>query len=286
MLLVWPDRLMTQPPPHRPRLPRPQNPRRQRRKRQRRAMPLSNRRLRWLQRSLRHLEWSYVTRFFGVAGLMFLLYWHPVRSRLIALLAAVRHEPTLPQPLPETAALFTGLQALGVVAIGHAEGNLTVTGDRTAAYWGHADPGNQRQNQGWCSDQGRGGGDPTLADRKCLERVQARLPQISQDFYRVGLDPATEPEGIINAVDLYNQAAPWVSRQFPQKYVLARRLGKTGEQALVWARVEAFRRDGQIDASGLIGICEREERPVTDWQCVAQDQQRRIRAIARVLAQG
>lgn len=193
------------------------------------------------------------------------------------------NKPELPQPLPETAELFTDLQALGVVAIGYAEGNLTVTGDRTAAYWGHADPGNFRQNQGWCSDQGRGGGDPDLADRKCLERVQAQLPQITADFYHAGLDPAAEPEGLLNAVDLYNQAAPWVSRQFPKKYALARKLGKTEEVALVWARVEAFRREGRIDASGLIGICRREARPVTDWQCVAQDQRRRIQAIAQVL---
>ncbi|NEO88408.1 MAG: M23 family metallopeptidase [Spirulina sp. SIO3F2] len=85
-------------------------------------------------------------------------------------------------------------------------------------------------------------------------------------------------------VDLYNQASPWVSRQFPAKYAQAQQTGKTGETAIVWARVEAFRRKGKIDASGLIGICRRERRPVSDWDCVAQDQRRRARAIARVLA--
>lgn len=188
-----------------------------------------------------------------------------------------------PVNLTEVQTLFADVEALGVIAIGHAEGNLTVTGDRTAAYWGHADPANQRQNQGWCSAQGRGGGDPDLADQKCLEYAQARLPQIMTDFHRAGLDPVAERETLINTVDLYNQASPWVSRQFPAKYVKARRRGKTGEDALVWARVEAFRREGRIDASGLIGICRREERPVSDWDCVAQDQRRRIQAIARVL---
>lgn len=274
---------MPQPPSHQPRLPDPRPPRRRRRqRRQRRGVQPSEQ-----KRQLDGVQvLNLLVSLLGVVGLMLLLSWSPVRSPLIALLARLQSDSSLPQPLPETAALFTNLQAPGVVAIGHAEGNLTVTGDRTAAYWGHADPANQRQNQGWCSDQGRGGGDPALADRKCLERVQARLAQISQDFYQVGLDPAAEPEAMINAVDLYNQASPWVSRQFPQKYVLARELGRTGVEALVWARVEAFRREGRIDASGLIKICEREKRPVTDWQCVAQDQQRRIEAIARVLTQG
>ncbi|MGB0560590.1 MAG: hypothetical protein ACPGVO_02150, partial [Spirulinaceae cyanobacterium] len=232
----------------------------------------------------RVLNWSRTRSLLAALGFLLPLLWSTYF--LERLFFSPPDEPELPQPLPETEELFTDLQAVGVVAIGHAEGNLTLAGDRTAAYWGHADPGNFRQNQGWCSDQGRGGGDPALADRKCLERVQERLPQITADFYQAGLDPAAEPESMLNAVDLYNQASPWVSRQFPQKYALALEQGRTGEAALVWARVEAFRRQGKIDASGLIGICRREARLVTDWQCVAQDQRRRIQAISRVLGQG
>ncbi|NJO19080.1 MAG: M23 family metallopeptidase [Spirulinaceae cyanobacterium RM2_2_10] len=130
---------------------------------------------------------------------------------------------------------------------------------------------------------GRGGGDAALADRKCLERVQQRLNLLVQDFQNAGLTPDLHLEAFVNLVDLYNQASPWVSRQFAQKYVQARSQGKRGETAMVWARVEAFRRRGQIDASGLIGICRREQRPVSDWDCVAQDQRRRTQAIARVL---
>ncbi|MGB0562177.1 MAG: M23 family metallopeptidase [Spirulinaceae cyanobacterium] len=191
----------------------------------------------------------------------------------------------LPEPRLSSQELFASLEGLGVRAIGHAEGNLTVEGKQTQLYWGHTDPGNFRRNQGWCSDQGRGGGNPELADRKCLERVQQRLDLIFEDLKTAGLDPDQDRLAFVNMVDLYNQASPWVSRQFPSKYAEANKAGKTGETAIVWARVEAFRRNGRIDASGLIGICRRERRPVSDWDCVAQDQRRRARAIERVLQQ-
>lgn len=185
-------------------------------------------------------------------------------------------------PLPSED-LFASVEALGVRAIGHAEGNLTAEGKRTSLYWGHTDPGNFRRNQGWCSDQGRGGGNVDLADRKCLERVQARMELLVSDLQTAGIDPNRDAIAFVNIVDLYNQASPWVSRQFPAKYAQALKAGKTGETAIVWARVEAFRRRGRIDASGLIGICRRERRPVSDWDCVAHDQRRRAKAIARVL---
>ncbi|MDY6783177.1 MAG: M23 family metallopeptidase [Cyanobacteriota bacterium] len=194
--------------------------------------------------------------------------------------------PSPPPPLvaKKTGELFQSPQSLGARAIGHAEGNLTVSGKPTSLYYGHDDPGNFKRNQGWCSDQGRGGGDVVVADRKCLERMQQRLPLLAYDLRAASIDPEGETEVFLNAADLYNQASPWVSRQFPQKYAAARQQGKQGEDALVWARVEAFRRNGRIDASGLIGICRREKRGVSDWDCVAGDQRRRVKAIARVLS--
>ncbi|MGB0564232.1 MAG: hypothetical protein ACPGVO_20890 [Spirulinaceae cyanobacterium] len=208
----------------------------------------------------------------------------PLRSLWVAIsnLGGLTNELT---PLPPPQGLFDSLDSIGVVAIGHAEGNLTVTGEPKGGYWGHADPGNFRRNQGWCSDQGRGGGDVDLANQKCLERVQERLALIESDLQAAQLDPQTEPLVMLNIVDLYNQASPWVSRQFPKAYQAAQAQGMTGEQAMVWARVEAFRRRGKIDASGLIGICRREGRGVSDWDCVAADQRRRVRAIERVWQQ-
>ncbi len=193
--------------------------------------------------------------------------------------------PVSPPPSRDRYArdLFADLESAGVRAIGHAEGNLTPAGAKTSLYWGHPDPANFKPNQGWCSDQGRGGGDADLADRKCLERVQQRLSLLIKDFQNAGLTPDLHLEAFVNLADLYNQASPWVSRQFPKKYAEARAQGKRGEAAIVWARVEAFRRRGQIDASGLLSICRREQRPVSDWDCVAHDQRRRAQAIARVL---
>ncbi|NEO85518.1 MAG: M23 family metallopeptidase [Spirulina sp. SIO3F2] len=179
--------------------------------------------------------------------------------------------------------LFATLDSPGLRAIGYAEGTLTLEGKPTQAYWGHSDPGNFRRNQGWCSDQGRGGGNVELANQKCLERVQQRLELIKTDLQAAQLNPETQPLVLVNTVDLYNQASPWVSRQFPAAYRRARQQGLNGEQAIVWARVEAFRRRGKIDASGLIGICQREGRRVSDWDCVAADQRRRVQAISAVL---
>ncbi|NJL82666.1 MAG: hypothetical protein HC890_06375 [Chloroflexaceae bacterium] len=42
---------------------------------------------------------------------------------------------------------------------------------------------------------------------------------------------------------------------------------------------------GANRASGLLGICSRENRPITEWQCVYQDQRRRAEAIAHAIEQ-
>lgn len=210
----------------------------------------------------------------------------PMQSLWVAIPGAWGRLATRLQPLPPPRRdLFDSLESIGVLAIAHAEGNMTVSGKPTASYWGHSDPGNFRRNQGWCSDQGRGGGDVNRANQKCLKRVQQRLALIKTDLQAAQLDPDTQPLVLLNAVDLYNQASPWVSRQFPQAYHTAQAKGLAGEQAMVWARVEAFRRRGKIDASGLIGICRREGRRVSNWDCVAADQRRRVQAIARVWQQ-
>ncbi|MDY7014057.1 MAG: hypothetical protein SVX43_10770, partial [Cyanobacteriota bacterium] len=54
--------------------------------------------------------------------------------------------PTASPPSPpvsqKTSDLFQSPQSLGALAIGHAEGNLTVSGQPTPLYYGHDDPGN------------------------------------------------------------------------------------------------------------------------------------------------
>lgn len=193
----------------------------------------------------------------------------------------------------EAMSLFDDMDSLGVLAIGHAEGNFTVDGQKTDLYLGHTDPGNFKRNQGFCSDQGRGKGNVDLADQKCLQRAVNQLGRLNQSLKDVGIDPDKNLEVAINLSDLYNQASPWVSENFPRAYKAVIEAGYKGTEAIAVARTAAFIREGvapttdfknsRPDASGLLGICQRENRGLTPWQCVYQDQNRRANAIKAVL---
>ena len=194
----------------------------------------------------------------------------------------------------EAMSLFDDMDSLGVLAIGHAEGNFSVDGQKTDLYLGHTDPGNFKKNQGWCSDQGRGGGDVNRADKECLQRAVNQLGKLNKSLKDVGIDPNQNLEVAINLSDLYNQAAPWVSENFPRAYKAVVEAGYKGTEAIAVARAAAFIREGVTpstnflnsnpDASGLLGICQRENRGLTPWQCVYHDQNRRASAIKAVLS--
>lgn len=207
------------------------------------------------------------------------------------------------QALALYAQLYASHTALGVVAVGAAEGTYQVfvqNGELlvrpTAAYYGHIDPGNlswgeRVTNYGPCSDQGRSGGDMTKAEQMCAARLRDRLPTLLADLYQAGIDPYVELEALLNAADLYNQASPIHSRRFPEALAIAKRGGFYGPAAYAWARTAAFYLDanGQLDlergsnqASGLIGICAREGRAQSQWECVYRDQARRVNEIAAV----
>jgi len=194
--------------------------------------------------------------------------------------APVKHPANNPRQILD---LFTSSESVGAIAIGHAEGNLMADGTKTESYYGHADNANNRRNIGWCSYQKEASKNARDASLKCVDLVQSRLPILLEDMEEVGLAPAEHPEVFVNLVDLWIQASPWVSEQFPQKYTAALELGKRGDAALLWARVESFRRDRHLDASGLLRICRRERRGLSNWECIAADQQRRMVAIKRVL---
>ncbi len=210
----------------------------------------------------------------------------------------------LQQSLSLYSSLFTTPTSLGMVAIGAAEGNYrlvvsngTLYVQYTQLYFGHTDPGNLSwgevvTNYGPCSDQGRSKGNISVAEQWCLERSRSQLPRQLIDINAAGINPNTDLEAVLNAADLYNQASPIHSRYFPQALVMAKRRGMTGIAALAWARTESFylNTNGQMDlqngqnkATGLIGICARENRPVTEWECVYGDQLRRVKAIDSVL---
>lgn len=210
----------------------------------------------------------------------------------------------LKQSLTNYTPLFATPTSLGMVAIGVAEGNYrlliqdgTLYVQQTPFYFGHTDPGNLSwgdvvTNYGPCSDQGRSGGNIALAEKLCLQRAQSRLPTHLTDLHGAGVDPNLDLEALLNTADLYNQASPIHSRHFPKALVMARQGGLRGVEALAWARTASFYlnlneemdlQTGSNKATGLLGICARENRPITEWDCVYKDQLRRVKAIDAVL---
>jgi hypothetical protein len=125
-----------------------------------------------------------------------------------------------------------------------------------------------------------------------LERARGALPIHLADLNTVGIDPNQDLEAVLNAADLYNQASPIHSRYFPKALAIAKRGGLSGVEAIAWARTASFYLNtnneldverGSNQATGLIGICARENRWVTEWQCVYDDQVRRVQAISKAV---
>ena len=230
--------------------------------------------------------------------------------------AQPNNQPTKTQPTPQPvnlekslklySPLFATPTSLGMLAIGTAEGNYrvwansgTVYVQQNPSYFGHTDPGNLSwgdvvTNYGPCSDQGRSEGNIALAEQLCLERSLSMLGTQIQDLSLAGINPDVDLEAVLNTADLYNQASPIHSRRFPQALAMARSGGLQGIEALSWARTASFylNANNELDvagganqANGLIGICARQQRPITEWECVYEDQQRRVEAIAHVLEQ-
>ncbi len=199
--------------------------------------------------------------------------------------------------------LFVSNSSIGVLAICAAEGNCTVEGKRTSSYYYNLDPGNSADNRGWCSDQGRGGKNIDNADAECLTRTRSRIPRLVKKIQAVGINPEQNVEIFINSLDQWNQASPRVSDAFAKRYVDALKKGLKGKEAILWARVEAFRKsDGELEAGnsrvGLFSICANpqntyytprlQQYPMFSerwrWNCIALDQRRRLEAINQVLA--
>ncbi|MEC4852475.1 MAG: hypothetical protein SAJ12_15935, partial [Jaaginema sp. PMC 1079.18] len=178
---------------------------------------------------------------------------HAPEAKAQTTASAQAQSPPKPlQPLIPHERLFESPLAIGMLAIGVAEGNYRVYRDKGTlyveqmpAYFGHTDPGNlswgdRVTNYGPCSDQGRSGGNLQAAEQFCLDRARRRLPTNLGDLKAAGIDPNGDLEAILNAADLYNQASPVHSRRFPQALAIARSGGKTGIDAIAWARTAAF----------------------------------------------
>ncbi len=181
-------------------------------------------------------------------------------------------------PIP----LFTG-GSDSVVArtVGHAEGTRTPNGERTPAYYGHPDPGNGVWNLGSFSFQHCGEAPyqcstPDAADRHQLGRLQAQTQQLHQRASSLNLTLTLEEE--LNGIDLANQAPQAALGQpgYIEYLAQARKQGQRGQEAILAARLWSYwNPDTQgWDAPGL-GNTE---------NGIRRDQQRRMLAIARVLA--
>jgi hypothetical protein len=78
--------------------------------------------------------------------------------------------------------LENGSDSWVAVAIGCAEGTRTIDGRRTAAYFGHTDPGNNAHNLGSFSFQGKVA-NPEEADTKQIDKFKSVLmPRFVKDF--------------------------------------------------------------------------------------------------------
>ena len=192
--------------------------------------------------------------------------------------------------------LFSNINSPGNAAICHAEGNCQKNGEFTSLYYGHIDPsklgGKRVLNQGFCSDYGKSKvGDIDGANRGCLRRMQSRLPRLTNLFKQQNININEHKTAFVNSVDLWNQAAPRVSDNFPKLYAANIRNGLPVDSAIRKARVDAFNHR----ARGLFNICGREKYYINrllnypkhsrQWErkCIDIDQNRRRLAINAVL---
>ena len=192
--------------------------------------------------------------------------------------------------------LFKTKSYPGSIAVGVAEGNLTLKGLPRSIYKEHIDPGNFAVNKGFCSWNKASEISVEQADRFCLQALQRQSVATENNLFDLGLNPAINKKAIAIGTDLWNQsgrAGPHFAKNF--KIALLEK-GLIGEKAYLWARVESFRNaSGELDASGLFGICQREPYyqqqlasliPFSEqwrWDCIALDQRRRIREMLKVL---
>ncbi|NJN10808.1 MAG: hypothetical protein HC815_23585 [Richelia sp. RM1_1_1] len=195
-----------------------------------------------------------------------------------------------------TEELFTNIDSPGNAAICRAEGNCDDEGKFSSLYYGHIDPsklgGKRVLNQGFCSDYGKSkAGDIDGANKGCLSRIQSRLPRLIKLFEQQNIDIAQHKTAFINAVDLWNQASPRVSDNFPKVYADNISKGLSIDNAIRRSRIDAF----NLSANGLFNICAREPYYInkltvipqysTQWKrkCIDIDQNRRRLAINSVL---
>lgn len=194
------------------------------------------------------------------------------------------HQPLPPPPAepftaalpPEIQAMFeNGENSLVAIAVGSAEGTRTPEGDKTAAYYGHKDPGNGVWNLGSFSYQ-HGAASPEAADQQQLMQLKAQAQQLIQVAQTQGMTLSIQET--LNGLDLANQspAAAFSRGGYLDHLLEARQMGLPEVEAIVWARTRAFLDPDtrQWNAPGLGNTVEQ----------ISYDQERRMQAIAQTFA--
>lgn len=193
----------------------------------------------------------------------------------LAVAQAAPQRPPL-TPAEQFQAFFEGnSNSLVARAVGSAEGTRTASGDRTAAFYGHTDPGNGVWNMGTFSYQ-HGAKTPEEADERQLKRLQKQAQVLMDQADAQGLTLTLEEK--LNAIDLANQAPATAMGRYGyvQRLAEARQMGLKDRDAIVWARTYAFKNPEtqRWNAPGLGNTL----------GGVTRDQERRMQAIARAVA--
>ena len=167
-----------------------------------------------------------------------------------------------------------GSNSLVARIVGSAEGTRTPEGGRTRHYNGHRDPGNGVWNLGTFSYQ-HGASSPEEADAKQLARLARQEQTIDRKADRLGLQLTLFER--LNALDLANQSPAAALNQggYIDRLYQAQPAGKTGHEAIVWARTYAYMnpKTQRWNAPGLGNT----------YQSIRRDQNRRLQAIASAL---
>lgn len=174
--------------------------------------------------------------------------------------------------LPGTG-LFTDLDSPGSKAIAHAEGNRTATGERTANFQGHTDPGNGAHNIGDFSCQNCQSSDPAQASQEVLGRMQNAEQSIKQQAQLEGI--VLDVHALANGVDLKAVQAPAAGQDYISNLKRCQNEGKSGSDAVLCARVGSFTNPatGQLEAGGF----------GNSVAALEHDQRRRMDAISDVI---
>ncbi|MDX2214689.1 MAG: hypothetical protein SFY66_15470 [Oculatellaceae cyanobacterium bins.114] len=180
------------------------------------------------------------------------------------------------QAFSELDALFHGgNNSLVARAVGSAEGTRTPDGAKTRAYRGHVDPGNGVWNLGTFSYQ-HGAQSPEEADQRQLRRLRNQAMTLRQAAETKGLQLTLEEE--LNGIDLANQSprAALSRGGYIDRLRQAHDMGLQGTDAVLWARTRSYLDpdSGRWNAPGL----------GNNVYSITNDQERRLRAIARAIA--